>query len=151
MVASISRRIAALKKLAKEYFLLEKRAPIIKHEELLRVFDIRGSIHKDDHPHKGVRVYISRKSLKHFVESRKEDLERKHTEEEALGNICFAIQEIQEVITNFTVYELEPPGKHFYVKDYSHMGKPFIRILLEPKSARLEIKSIHFTKSKKKK
>lgn len=151
MTASIPRRIARLKRLAKEYLPLERGSPILKFEEALRVFDIRGSIHKNDHPHRGMRVHITRRALKHFVESRKDELQKRHTQNEVLENVCFALQEVQEVITNFTLYELEPPGKHFYIKDYSHIGKPFIRILVEVKKSSLEIRSIHFTKSKKKK
>ena len=136
-----------LKKLAREYSDLEEGALIDKHLEQLRVFDIRGSKHLE-HPHRMLRVYISRKALKHFVESRKKELSKHHYPDQVTENIDFALDRIQETITNFDRYELEPP-KHFYFKDYSHVGKPSVRILLEIKDARLEIISIHFTKSKK--
>ncbi|MCX6703340.1 MAG: hypothetical protein NTV02_01455 [Candidatus Zambryskibacteria bacterium] len=87
-IASISRRIARLKKLVRAYFILPVGAIIERHTELLRVFDIRGSVHSKKHPHHMLRVYISRRFLKHFVESRKAELERNHTKEEALALIC---------------------------------------------------------------
>ncbi len=53
--------------------MMDYGAPIENYIELLRVFTIRGSSYAK-HPHKMMRVYISRKSLKHFVESRKYEL-----------------------------------------------------------------------------
>ncbi len=155
-IASISRRIATIKRLAKSYYKLDKGTLIESHSELLRVFDIRGSIHEKSHPHRMKRIYISRKSLKHFVESRKEELEKNNTPEKAVELICFALDELQEVVTNFTSYTFEPLNreinareKHFYIKDYSNIGKPAIRVCLEMVNGKLEIFSIHFTKNRK--
>jgi hypothetical protein len=146
---SVVRRLDKIKKLAKAYYVLEHGVLIENHIELLRLFTIKGSIHTS-HPHKMVRVYISRKALKHVVERRKEELSKNHTDEKTLESICFAVDSIQNTITDFTLYEYKPPSNHFYTKDYSNMGKPSLRILLEVKENRLEIKSIHFTKNKKK-
>lgn len=57
MIASIPRRLQGIKKLVKEYLTLEKGDLIEKYTELLRVFDVRGSVNKK-HPHKNKRVYI---------------------------------------------------------------------------------------------
>lgn len=149
MIASIPRRIKGLKRLVDEYFHLEKKALIEKHTELLRVFDIRGSKHPKHH-HKNVKVYISRKALKHCIERRKEDLSKHHSYEQVKESVYFAIEHFQETIIDFDSYTFEPPLKHFYVKDYSHVGKPSLRVLLEMKEERLEIVSIHFHKNKKK-
>lgn len=149
MIASIPRRIKGLKRLVDEYFHLEKKALIEKHNELLRVFDIRGSKHPKHH-HKNVRVYISRKALKHCIERRKEDFSKHHPPEQVKESVYFAIENFQETIIDFDSYTFEPPVKHFYVKDYSHVGKPSLRVLLEMKEERLEIVSIHFHKNKKK-
>ena len=148
MTVSIQRRLQNIKKLLKLYYSLARGELIEHHTELLRVFDIRGSKH-DAHPHKMLRVYISRRSLKHFVESRKLELEKYHTQEKTLESICFAIDSIQKTIINFDTYEFEPP-KHFYLKDFSSAGKPFLRILLELKDSRLEIISIHFKERRQK-
>ena len=64
-----------------------------------------------------------------------------------METICFVLDSIQETVTNFDLYELEPP-KHFYTKDYSHVGKPQLRILLEHTGDKLEIISIHFRERK---
>ena len=91
------------------------------------------------------RVYITRRALKHIVESRKKELLKNHTRDEAIAAICFAVEHIQETITNFDKYELEPPSQ-CYLKDFSYLGKPKLRVALAEKDDRLEIKSIHFTK-----
>lgn len=119
---------------------------IKNHMEKLRVFDIRGSRH-ENHPHKMKRVYVSRMALKHVIESRKEELVKNHSQEEALDILCFAIDRIQETITDFDKYEFEPPT-HTYTKDFAHEGKPLLRIMLDLVADKLEIKSIHFRKRK---
>ena len=100
-----------------------------------------------------IRVYISRKALKHFVESRKAELKKYHTDEEALKKIDFAIGEIKEVVINYHSYERQRADdgkeKHFYTRNYYSKGEPSIRILLEEKDDGLEICSLHFTKNKK--
>ncbi len=141
---SIPRRLNVIKRLAREYFLLDSGALIEKHAEPLRVFDIRSSKHAK-HPHWKSRVYITRRALKHIVESRKQELLRNHTEEEAMAAISFAIQHLPETIIDFDKYELEPPSQ-CYTKDFSHAGKPMIRVALEEKDGHVEIKSIHFKK-----
>lgn len=140
--ASIPRRIARIKRLMREYFPLPPKAPIEKYTEKLNVFDIRGSIHAK-HPHKGYRVYISRRSIKHFVEERKAELSRKHSPEETLSSMDFALDNLQEVITNFDEYAYVPP-RHFYTKDYSSRGKPLMRVVLDDNGKALEVCSIHF-------
>lgn len=149
MTASIPRRLTAIKRLAKEYCLLRYGVAIENYTELLRVFTIRGSSYPN-HPHKMMRVYISRKSLKHFVESCTYELLKNHTPEHILESICFAIDHIQETITDYDVYIDEQPTNHFYMKDYSSVGRQYLRVLLEVKAGVLEIKSIHFRKVKRK-
>lgn len=142
-VASIPRRIARIKKLAREYYDMPDKTFIEKPLERLRLFDIRASKHGTKHPHKMKRVYISRKALKHFIERRKGELSKSHTKEETLKKIDFALEQIQEVITDFDRYEYEPE-KHFYSKNYQSAGEPQIRILLEEKGDVLEVRSFHF-------
>lgn len=132
--------------LAKEYFGYDKYHLIDKHFELLKICIIRGS--KDvAHPHNLFHVYISRKALKHFVDSRKNDYGKYHSKEETFTMLFFIINSLKEAIVDFSQYTFEPPNKHFYIKVFS--GRPSIRILLEVKENRLEIVSIHFQKNKK--
>lgn len=149
MTASIQRRLNKIKALAKEYYGLAHGAPVINYTELLRFFDIRGSIHAN-HPHKGMRVYMTRRALKHCIESRKEELCKNHTDLETMELLKFAIDNIQETVTNFSSYIHEPPSKFIYIKNYSHSGKPLLRIVIDFKENSLQIKSIHFRKNKKK-
>ena len=145
------RRIEKIQEWAKSYYYLEVGIVIEKHLELLRVFDIRGFENIATHPHREKRVYISRKALKHFVEERKAELKKHHTEEESLKRIDFVIGEIKEVVVNYHSYTRERMDngieKHFYVRKYQ--GEPSIRILLEEKDDNLEICSLHFSKNKK--
>ena len=148
MPSSMPKRLDHLKKLVKVYFDLQPGELINKHSEFVRIFNIKDSIHPE-HPHNLMRVYISRKALKHIVESRKRELEKRHTPEQIIELVCFAIDSTKETIVNFDSYELEPP-KHFYTKDYSYLGKPQLRILLEHNQERLEIVSVHFRQRKRK-
>ncbi len=135
-----------IKRLAGEYFLLNRGELIEKHEELLRIADIRG-IQCSRHPHRTYRVYISRRSLKHFVEERKAAFLVNHSEEDTMEAILFGIDMIPDAIIDYDRHEHEPkhmPPKHFYLKDYSHLGRPSLRILVEEKKTWLEIRSIHF-------
>jgi hypothetical protein len=138
-----------LKRLVEEYSELESGVLIENHTELIEFFAISGSKH-DNHPHMSTPVSISRRALKHFVEQRTEQLGKNHTQKEALENMHFAIEHTEETICHFDLYEFKPPVDHFYTKDYSHIGKPSLRILLEFKNDQLEVKSIHFRKNKKK-
>ena len=131
-----------------EYFVLAYGDLIPNHTELLSLFVVQ-SIRHENHPHHAYTVCISRRSLKHFVESRKRDLGKNHTEKYMLDMILFSVDSILEVITNFDYYEYEPPIKHFYTKEYSNFGKPSIRILVHIQNDVLEIVSIHFKKTKK--
>jgi hypothetical protein len=79
------------------------------------------------------------------VESRREELLKNHTKEDALAAICFAINHIQETITNYDKYEHEPPT-HYYSKDFASVGRPILRIAIDERNNAVEIKSIHFKK-----
>ena len=149
-MTDVSSKITILIELAKAYFPLAHNTLIERHDELLRIMDIKSTKH-EKHPHQDSRVYISRRALKHFVEKRKAELSKYHKEEDSLLKICSAIEQIPEIIVNFDKYEYEyNPEKHFYIKHYS--GEPSIRVLCEiskEHTGNLEICSLHFTKSKK--
>lgn len=153
MEDTIEKRIEKIRELAKSYYFLEKGFLIEKHLELLRVFDIKDFENISNHPHRGKRVYISRRALKHFVESRKAELKKYHTEEETLKMISFALGEIREVVVNYHSYTRERNDdgieKHFYARNYLSQGLPSIRILIEENGESLEICTLHFTKNKK--
>lgn len=152
---SIPRRIASLKKLARTYYCLLGGALIEKFEEPLRIFDVRGSRHNNRHPHRAARVYITRRALKHFVEERRFELRKRHSDDEAIERICVAIEYLPDVIIDFDRYEYEPDighiGRHFYTKDHTDERIPSLRVLVESDSGdkKLYIVSVHFTKHRK--
>lgn len=140
--------MADILSLVHEYFLLDDGFLIHHHEELLKLLEISNS--SENHPHKDRRVYITRRALKHIVESRRKDLSKRHSTEETVTNIVFAVQSIAEIIIHFDHYELEPDNKHFYTKDFSSSGMPKIRVLLNSDGDSLLVQSVHFVKRTKK-
>ncbi len=138
-----------LEKLIIEYFYLEHGVLIERHLELLKITKIEKPA-DPNHPHLEMKIFISRRALKHFVESRKRELVVHHSEEDSLQSLLFAVKNLKEVICDFDIYEYRPPNCHFYLKNYSHIGKPNLRILVETINEKLEIISIHFKKNTKK-
>lgn len=136
------RRIQKLKELASMYFELPHKAHIKKPDQLLLLFSIRAS-KKKKHPHKGHKVYISRRALKHFVERRKSELSKNHSRDEVLQYIFFALDKIKEILTNYDSYE--PSGsRYIYTKDYTASDTHLLRVIVDKKDTTLEICSIHF-------
>lgn len=144
------KRISILKKLVEEYFTYNKGSMIEKPQELFRVVDIKEPVN-ERHPHRGFRVYISRKALKHFVESRKEELGKRHSVLEVSVSVFSAIEKIPEVFLSFDRYEYESNlEKYFYTKHYG--DEPSLRILVQQKRRKsLEIRSMHFTRRRSEK
>ena len=140
--------IFRLLELAREYFLLEEGILIEHHGEMLKILEIDDS--NSEHPHKQHKVYITRRALKHVVESRKKDLVKKHTHEQAEIMVVFVVEMIPLVIQDFDIYELEPVNKHFYTKDFSDKGMPSVRVLVEKDEEDIFIRSVHFAKRTKK-
>lgn len=93
-----------------------------------------------------INEYISRRALKHCVESRKEELGKYHSKEQINENVCFVVDSLRDIVVDFEHYEYEPPHKHFYTKNYYHLQKSKVRVLVEEKNDSLEIISIHFRK-----
>jgi|GEM_PF-1651135 len=154
MAIDLPPRIQTIVELVGEYFKLEDNELIERHNELLRMADIKDGKYGDNHPHHGLRAYIRRRALKHVVEERRAELSKDHTAEEVLAKITAAVEQVPEIIVNFDKYEyqLEPDKtekseKYFFAKHYQ--GEPSIRVLCERTKAGLEICSIHFTKQKK--
>jgi hypothetical protein len=140
--------LPVLMKLIQVYLSLEDGALIEHPDELLKILEIDGS--NMEHPHRNFQVCITRRALKHVVESRKNDLLRKHSRKQIEDMLLFAVAVVPEVFHSFESYKLEPTNKHFYTKDYSEKGLPSVRVLAEVKGNILLIRSIHFTKRTKK-
>jgi hypothetical protein len=138
----------ALLNLVDEYFHLPDGALIDQYDAGLFFCTIQSAI--AEHPHGAHSVSITRRALKHMVESRRKELLKRHNYEKALSIIVSAVSAVPEVIQNFDYYELEAPDKHFYVKDFSAQGMPNLRVLLKMKDGDLFVNSIHFSRRTKK-
>lgn len=85
-------------------------------------------------------VFISKRALKHFVESRKkQSLSTKY--------IDFIVEHIQDTLSNPSVIEYKSIYRIIFAKDYRSIGMPCLRIILDIcYDNRLEICSMHFQK-----
>ena len=124
--------IQKIKLLIQEYYDLESGVFIDQYTELLEIC-------------KNPLLYISRRALKHFVERRKFEFSIKHSKEDVISRMYFAIDRITEVVTQFDRKETYP-DKYLYTKEYPDFEGMWLRVIAEPKGPWLEIKSIHFRK-----
>jgi glutaredoxin-related protein len=94
-------------------------------------------------------IYISRKALKHFVESRKKEMFETHTEQEIFDKLYFAIDNIINTYMDYDKFEIEKSGRLIYIKYFTELRNSNLRIVFEEVLNHLEICSIHFQKYKK--
>lgn len=93
-------------------------------------------------------IFISRKALKYFVESRKKEMFDTHTEAEIFDKLHFSIDNIVETFKNHDELYNKSDGRFIYVKYFIELREHSLRIVLESIQDRLEICSIHFQKRK---
>lgn len=125
-----------IQKLIQIYLKLDIGVLIHKHEELLCISP-------------AYNIYISRRSLKHFVERRKVELIKRYNQKDILERLYFAIDSIEDVFVQKESFEINELGRMIYTKNYNNLDRSSVRIVLEFKVDRLEIVSIHFKKNKK--
>lgn len=125
-----------IKKLIKIYLKLGNGILIHNHDELICVSSTYN-------------IYISRRSLKHFVERRKSELEVRYKKTEIIERLYFVIDCIVDVFKNKDSFEVNGIGRMIYTKNYNNLDRSLIRIVFEPVENRLEIVSMHFKKNKK--
>lgn len=125
-----------IKKLIKIYLKLGNGVLIHSHNELICI-SLKHSI------------YISRRSLKHFVERRKAELLVRYTLNEMIDRLYFVINCIEDVYKNKDSFEINELGRTIYTKNYNNLDRSSIRIVFEPKKGMHEIVSMHFKKNKK--
>lgn len=83
---------------------------------------------------------MSKRALKHFVESRKR-------QNLSIVYMNFIIEHIQETLSSPNMMVYKSTQQVYFSKDYHHKGKPCVRIILDIcKDNRLEICSMHFQK-----
>lgn len=95
-------------------------------------------------------VFISRKALKHFVESRRNELLKWHNSHTTNRYIEFIVLNVKNVLTLYDHITYDSNKNQASVsKSYLKFKKPNIKILIEQKDLRFEVVSMHFTKIKK--
>lgn len=125
-----------IKKLIKIYLKLGNGVLIHSYNELICI-SLKHSI------------YISRRSLKHFVERRKAELIVRYNLNEMIDRLYFIINCIEDVYENKDSFEINELERMIFTKNYNNLDRSSIRIVLESKENRLEIVSMHFKKNKK--
>ena len=124
-----------MKNLIKVYYSMDQGILIDHHLELMRFDD-------------NYNVYISRKALKHFVESRKKEMAENHTEQEILNKLYFAVDNVVGVYVNFDEFKINELQRLIYTKYFNELAYHSLRIVADNVSNTLQICSIHFQKRK---
>jgi hypothetical protein len=93
-------------------------------------------------------IYISRKALKHFVESRKAEMRGGYSEEEVFNRLYFAIENIISTYEIYDELKIQESGRLVYEKYFANTRNSSLRIVIERIENRSEICSIHSRKRK---
>lgn len=96
-------------------------------------------------------VFIKRKPLKHFVESRSKELViHFNSDDKLILNLLIStLEKIEDVFLNYDTTDVGDKGRKIVSKDFSHEGLPNLRIVYEDVQEHIEIVSIHFRKLRK--
>ncbi len=94
-------------------------------------------------------VVISRKSLKHFVESRILECNSKMLHEDMLVYVFFIIDSLEKIFTQYDVYDKQEENKYIYIKHYWHLKRSSVRVIAESVQGVLQIKTMHYQKYRK--
>jgi hypothetical protein len=133
---------AVIKNLIQNYLNLATGEPIEKPNELLFIFTLNPD-------NQAVSIFIKRRSLKHFVESRVRELEKKHSYARVLEILFFQIENIEKVFLDKHKDNKDVLSRQIIKKDFSHRGYPNLCIVFEKINNHIEIVSVHFKKVKK--
>ncbi len=91
-------------------------------------------------------VYISKRALKHFVESRSGELVD-YDEKFVLNRLHLIIDNIENVLINYDLFE-KMNNRFYFSKDFLKPIEPSIRIVLENIDSHFEIVTMHYKKTK---
>lgn len=95
------------------------------------------------------QLYISRRSIKHFVESRKKEMIDNHDDTEIFDKLYFAIDNIINTYVNNDENFIQENIRLAYIKYFTELRGSSLKIIFEKNNTKLEICSIHFKKYKK--
>ncbi len=117
----------------KEYLSMENGAPIDSPDELIFVENIliKSLMYK---------VYFKNKTLKHFIERRKQDYSKRHTAEETEIVIVSMIYDLYEALKNYSSIEDNPNRENSFLiyKDFENILKTPVTVVLEKLSSDIQ-------------
>lgn len=136
-------------RLIRIYFKMNDGIKIPEHTELIYLCNLEKLDIKNENVF-NLPVFVSRKALKHFVESRRNELAKWHDFYTTREYIEFIVFNVKDVLTMYDTLTHDSAKNQISVsKSYIKFEKPNIKILIEQKGARFEVISMHFTKIKK--
>jgi hypothetical protein len=92
-------------------------------------------------------VYISKRALKHFVESRSTEMAENYNKDTILEKIYYIIDNAENVLNIYDVFQ-NMNNRYYFTKHYWNQDKPSIRIVLELIDDHFEIVTMHYKKTK---
>jgi hypothetical protein len=95
----------------------------------------------------GKEVYISKRALKHFVESRSTEMAKSYENRVILEKIFYIIDSAEDVLNMHDVFQTMN-GRYYFTKHYWNLDKPSIRIVLELVGDYFEVVTMHYKKTK---
>lgn len=126
-----------IKRLIKEYCYLEDGFHIENYLDLILICD-------------EMNIYISRRSLKHFIERRKKELLKNNNLNKTIEILISMVLYIDDIIKNPDFIKIEKlKDKIIYEKVYDEKRFLSIRVVTEIVKNNQEVKSLHFVKIKK--
>ncbi len=93
-------------------------------------------------------IYISRRSLKHFVNSRKKEMIGSHGEGEIFERLYFAINNLILTCNFYDKIEAKSLNRLIYTKYFTESRHHSLRVVLDTFFDHSEVCSIHFQKRK---
>lgn len=93
-------------------------------------------------------IYISRKAIKHFVESRKKEMVSNHSKDEIINKLYFAVDNILNVYINHSEIKEVCNNRLKYIKYFNEIREYGLCVVFDVLIDRFEICSIHFKKRK---
>lgn len=93
-------------------------------------------------------MFISKRALKHFVESRSGEL-LEHNDEYILYRLNLIIDNIENVLNSYDLFEINN-SRLYFSKDFSLTIRsiPIIRIVIEDVNSHFEVVTMHYKKIK---
>ena len=130
-----------LEKIAESFFELEIGLQILDPDELIFV----SNIEIED---KIFKTYFKRKTLKHFIERRKQDLQKRNASEKVLKIILKMLSDLPIALKEYTSLEINKDRNNSYLvyKDFKNEKTPVTIVLEKSSKQGCIIISYYFTK-----